>query len=200
MKTTEQIRKGLQTMPAGEPFAITSLIATGAKNRGAVDQAVYTLVKKGAIQRVARGVFMVPKTSLLVGKVVPPDTKAVVRVIAEKNNSQVEIQGAEAAWRLGLTTQVPARPVFETTGRTRAMKVGNKEVILKHVSPRKLTLAGRPAGLALSALYYLGKRGVSEKVIDTIRKRIPAEEFDALKNAQLPIWMANFISRYERTK
>lgn len=143
---------------------------------------------------------MVPKTSLLVGKVVPPDTKAVVRVIAEKNNSQVEIQGAEAAWRLGLTTQVPARPVFETTGRTRAMKVGNKEVILKHVSPRKLTLAGRPAGLALSALYYLGKRGVSEKVIDTIRKRIPAEEFDALKNAQLPIWMANFISRYERTK
>jgi len=200
MKTTEQIRKELQSIPVGEPFAITRLIATDAKNRGAVDQAVYTLVKKGAIQRVAPGVFMVPKTSLLVGKVVPPDTKAVVRVIAEKNNSRVEIQGAEAAWRLGLTTQVPARPVFQTTGRTRAVKVGGKEVILKHVSPRKLTLAGRPAGLALSALYYLGKRGVSEKVIDTIRKRIAPEEFDVLKNAQLPVWMAEVINRYEHTK
>ena len=78
--------------------------------------------------------------------------------------------------------------------------MGSLEVTLKHVSPRKLALAGRPAGTALAALWYLGRHQVTEAVIEQVRRKLPAEEFQALKAAasSQPAWMAAAFRRHER--
>lgn len=43
---------------------------------------------------------------------------------------------------------------------------------LQHVAQRKLNLAGRPAGLALAAMWYLGKKEVTPALIEEIRRKL----------------------------
>jgi hypothetical protein len=67
--------------------------------------------------------------------------------------------------------------------------------VLKHVSPRKLALANRPAGVALSALRYLGKERLTPEVIAAIHHKIEPAEFEALKEAA-PAWISDPIHDY----
>jgi hypothetical protein len=54
--------------------------------------------------------------------------------------------GAAAANALGLTTQVPVRSVYLTSGRSRKMHLGKQVVELRHAPRWQLALANRPAG------------------------------------------------------
>jgi hypothetical protein len=76
------------------------------------------------------------------------------------------------------------------------------EIRLQHVSRRKLALAGRPAGLALSAMWYLGKTEVTPSLVEKIRQKLGSSEFDALKAAtsSMPAWMSDAVYRCEQVK
>jgi hypothetical protein len=71
---------------------------------------------------------------------------------------------------------------------------------LQHVCQRKLALAGRPAGLALAAMWYLGKKEVTLSLIEKIQRKLSSEEFEILQSAisVMPAWMSNVMSQYGR--
>jgi hypothetical protein len=196
-RTAQLIKNSIEARPLGEPFTSAELLEHG--TRVAVDHALSRYVKTGLIARVARGVFVRPKTNRFIGQVLP-GPEAVARVVAHQTGAKVQVNGAEAAAELQLSTQHSVRPVFHTTGPTRRFRMGALEVTLKHVSPRKLALAGRPAGTALAALWYLGRHQVTEAVIEQVRRKLPAEEFHVLKAAvpSQPAWMAEAFRRHER--
>ncbi len=196
MSTIATIRTKIAQTPQGEPFTTSSLLTHGPRNT--VDQALSRLVKAGAIERITRGVFVRPETNPHVGRVLPGPWK-VILAIAREHGEIVQVHGAEAARRLALTTQVPTRPVFLTSGPGRRLRIGRLEVELKHVSPRKLALAGRPAGLALTALWYLGREEVTTDVLQTIETRLSPDEFSALKQATqvMPTWMIDAFRTLE---
>lgn len=77
---------------------------------------------------------------------------------------------------------------------------GGMEIRLHHLCPRKLALAGRPAGLAVSAMWYLGKGEVTPSVIGKIHCKLSSEEFSALKSATslMPGWMSQAMSQYRK--
>ena len=101
----------------------------------------------------------------------------------------------------GMSTQVPTQPVFVTSGPTKRIRVGKVEIRLQHVCQRKLALAGRPAGLALAAMWYLGKKEMTPALIEKIRHQLGTSEFEVLKSATnaMPAWMSDAIFRNERT-
>lgn len=197
MTTAEAIRNRINTIQVGEPFTSAQFIPLG--TRASVDQALSRLVKHREIKRISRGVFVRPKTSRYVVEVMPEPLQ-VVKAIASAHGETVQVHGAEAARLLGLTTQVPLQAVFHTNGSSRQLKFGNLPVVLKHVARRKLALAGRPAGLALSALWYLGKEQVSTATIKTIREKLTPEAFEEFRaeTVSMPTWMANTLHRYEQ--
>jgi hypothetical protein len=196
MKTTEAVKALVEQLPVGEPFTTRAFMSSGP--RTAVDQALSRLVRAGAIARVARGVFVRPRISTYVGAVTPEPLK-VAQAIASANGETVQVHGAEAVRRLELSTQMPTRAVFYTSGASRRLQVKGTSVEMRHAAPRKLVLAGRPAGLALSALWYLGKKQTTPTVLERIKNRLPPGEFEALKSVApyMPAWMANAIRRYE---
>ena len=153
MTTVQAIRNRINEIGMGEPFTSTQFNALG--TRAALDQTLSRFVKKGEIARISRGVFVRPKKSRYVGEVLPEPSK-VAQAIASVHRETIQVQGAEAARLLGLTTQMPLQAVFYTSGPNRKLKLGNLLLTLKHVAQRKLALAGKPSGLALSALWYLG--------------------------------------------
>lgn len=195
--TAELIRHRIEEMPAGEPFTPASLLECG--TRASVDQSLSRMVKAGLIERVTRGVFVRPEISSHVGKVMPEPLK-VAQILAKSTGAVIQVHGAEAARRLELTTQMPMQSVFSTSGPSKRIRVGKMEIRLQHVSPRKLALAGRPAGLALAALWYLGKSEVSPRTIEKVRSKLSSCEFEALRSATsaMPAWMSDVFIRYER--
>lgn len=197
MKTAELIRTRIKETPLGEPFTPAVFLALG--TRATVDQTLSRLVKEGFITRVTRGVFVRPTQSRYVSKATPEPSK-IAEAIAKTTGATIQVHGAEAARRLALTTQTPMQPVFHTSGPSKRIRVGKLMITLKHASARKLALAGRPAGLALAALWYLGKEEVTEKVIAKIRQKLSPEEFLALRSAtaSMPAWMTDALYKYER--
>lgn len=197
MSVMQQVRSCIEQQPLGKPFTPALLLTYG--SRSAVDQALSRLAKAGEIERLGRGLFVRPEISRFAGRVMP-DASAVAEALAERTGAVVGIHGAEAARRLGLSTQMSMQPVFNTTGPSRRLRVGNLEMRLSHVSPRKLALAGRPAGMALSALWYLGREAVMPETIEKLRQRLPAEEFTVLlqNKSVMPAWMSDAFLRFEQ--
>jgi hypothetical protein len=197
MTTVEAIRNRINAIGVGEPFTSTQFNALG--TRASVDQTLSRLVKQGEIARISRGVFVRPKKSRYVGEVMPEPSK-VAQAIATAHGETIQVHGAEAARLLGLTTQMPLQAVFNTSGPSRELKLGNLPLVLKHVARRKLALSGRPSGLALSALWYLGKEQVSTNTIKAIREKLTPQAFEEFKaeTSSMPAWMVDTLHRYEQ--
>ena len=163
-------------------------------SRAQVNRTLSRLVKEGVIRRIFRGMFVRPRKSRFFGSVMP-DADEIVKVLARDRGETIQKQGAEAVNLLGLCTQMPVLPIFWTSGPSREFRIGKLPVKLKHVSPRKLQMAGQAPGLALSALWCLGKDMVNTDVVRTIQKKLTAADFAALKQADMPAWMANILNK-----
>jgi hypothetical protein len=198
-KTVELIRQRIAEIPLGEPFRPTLFLRYG--SRSCVDQSLSRLAKAGTIERIARGVFVRPESNRFVGNVMP-DPQKIAEMIAFSTGSVLQLHGAEAARRLELTTQTPVVSVFLTSGPSRRINLGGSVIRLQHVCQRKLALASHPAGLALTAMWYLGRTEVTPALIGKIRHKLSSEEFDMLKSAigLMPSWMSNAMYDYDRER
>ena len=199
MNISKEIAKKIKGFRRGRPFLSSDFLELG--SRAAVDQALWRLVKAGEIQRIKRGLFVKPERNAYVGEVLP-GAEDVSKFLAHQAGNKLAVSGAEAARRFGFTTQVSSQSVFLTDGPSCKYRLGNHEVQLKRVAPRKVALAGRPAGEALSALWYLGSDTVTPQTFEQIEKRLPPEEFSFLAHKQeiMPGWMRDTLSEYQRKR
>lgn len=85
-----------------------------------------------------------------------PSIEQAVQAFARQRGEIIVPSSAAAANILGLSTQVPVRSVYLTSGRSRFMSFGRQVVELRHVPRWQLVLADRPAGVAIRALAWLG--------------------------------------------
>jgi hypothetical protein len=180
-----------QSLPEGGLLSPKEFLHLG--SRAAVDQALCRLVREGILLRVGRGAYSLPVQGRF--GVRPPSTESVIGAIESTSGETVVASGAAEANALGLTTQVPAREVYLTTGPSRRLKLGNREVELKHGNRCQMLLGKRAAGKAIRALMWLGP----EQGPDTLQKlrgRLQSQEWDAIWQARacLPGWMAKAVS------
>ena len=102
----------------------------------------------------------------MIGKL-SPRPEQLAEALARRDGVTVLPAGPDAANRLGLTTQVVAKPVFLTTGRARRRRVGNLVVELRQRTPRR---AAEDPVLAqtIEALRFLGKEQANSA--DTVER------------------------------
>lgn len=178
-------------LPEGTPLTAKALLHLG--NRAAVDQVLSRLLQRGKLLRAGRGIYVRPVKSRFGTHA--PAVSEVVKAIAEQKGETVVSHGAAAANALGLTTQVPVREVYLTSGRSRRLKLGRQVVELRHAPNWQLVLPGRLAGEAVRALVWIGPKG-SKEAIRTLARKLPKAELReiAAVRARLPTWMAQEIS------
>jgi hypothetical protein len=188
---SEAILSAAQALPEGGLISPKEFLHLA--SRAAVDQALARLAREGKLLRVGRGAYALPVASRFGSR--PPSTEAVVEAIASTHGEVVVPNGAAEANALGLTTQVPTREIFLTSGPTRKLRLGNRTVELKHGSRWQLALGKRPAGKAIRALSWLGPEQASS-ALHILHAQLPAEEWAALQAARaaLPGWMARAVS------
>lgn len=191
-RLTEQILAYAERLPEGTPLAAKSLLHLG--SRAGVDQALSRLAERGQLIRAGRGVYLRPVTSRFGTRA--PSVEQAVEALAAQRGEVIVPNGAAAANALGLTTQVPVRSVYLTSGRSRTMTLGRQSVELRHAPRWQLALADRPAGQAVRALAWLGPEK-AEAALKTLRRKLPATAFGELVAAapQFPTWLARSVGK-----
>lgn len=188
----EQILEHAKRLPEGTPFVAKGLLHLG--SRAAVDQALSRLTERGQLIRAGRGVYLLPVTSRFGTRA--PSVEQAVEAVAAQRGEVIVSSGAAAANSLGLTTQVPVRSVYLTSGRTRKMSLGEQIVELRHATRWQLAMAHRLAGQAVRALVWLGPEK-ADVALQILKQKLSPAPFSELVAAvpQLPTWLARSAAR-----
>jgi hypothetical protein len=188
---TEQILEHARALPEGAPLRAKELLHLG--NRAALDQSLSRLVKSGQLLRAGRGLYVRPVETRF--GIRPPTVHKVIEALAEARKETLASNGAAAANELGLTTQVPIRMVYLTSGRSRVLSVGSQTVELRHAPRWQLELPASRAGQAIRAFAWFGRERAVEAA-QTIRGKLSAAELQSLTEVQgrLPGWVAEQVS------
>lgn len=191
-RLTEQILAYAERLPEGTPLAAKSLLHLG--SRAGVDQALSRLAERGQLIRAGRGVYLRPVTSRFGARA--PSVEQAVEALAVQRGEVIVPNGAAAANALGLTTQVPVRSVYLTSGRSRTMTLGKQLVELRHAPRWQLALADRPSGQAVRALAWLGPEK-AESALKALKRKLPPTAFGELVAAapQFPTWLARSVGK-----
>ena len=178
----------------GSPVPTRDLLDLG--TRSAVDQALSRLVRDGAIRRVRRGLYQIPRVSKLLKQPVVPSPDELVRAWARNNGLRVIPSGAYSANLLGLSTQVPSKVVYYTNGRTQTLKLGPYTVRLLNRGPKTMDVRGQVAPLVIQALRHVGRNEVTPQVVHRLRSALsPAHKAELRRNLHhTPAWMKPVIN------
>jgi hypothetical protein len=191
-RLSEQILAHAEGLPEGTPVSAKGLLYLG--NRAAVDQALSRLAERGQLIRAGRGMYLRPIVSRF--GVRAPSVEQAIEALATQRGEVIVSNGAAAANALGLTTQVPIRSVYLTSGRSRTLSLGKQVVELRHAPRWQFALANRPAGEVVRALAWLGP-GRAEAALKTLKRKMPPGSFGELVAAapQLPTWLAQSVGK-----
>lgn len=169
--------------------------------RATVDQTLSRLVQKGSIRRLDRGLYDYPKQHGKLGTL-SPGADDLAQAIAVKTGDRIFPSGAAAVNYLGLSTQVPARPVYLTNGASRTKKIAGRTITLKHARVPIMNSITDRANFVLQALSYLGQNNIDDMVIQQCADRLDNRDMKDLSAsvARLPGWMADVILRIQQTR
>lgn len=184
---TKKIGDRIGKIPVGELFGRARMYDLATGNN--LESTLNTLVMTRVIDRITNGVFMRPSYSQLLKKNVPPAPCAVLTAVSECTGEVIQVHGCEAARRLQLTTQMQIKPCYYTTGRTRLIEYGrNGRISLQHVQAKWTQHAGTKTGLAIAAIYYMGRSGLDAETAKIIVGGMTNREFEKIVQSELPKW------------
>ena len=101
--------------------------------------------------------------------------------------------GIMFANHLGLTNAVPAKSSYISSGKTKTVQVGNRNVYFQHVSQKIINWADRPGGQFVAAVLWLDKAIVTTpETIALMRMKLGDDiKQDLIKDVNLlPVWIA----------
>ena len=153
MSIENKIDARIKVFPKGELLLPADFSDLGSSE--AVRLSLFRLEKQGVLSRVAQGIYVRPKESSLIGKLVP-SAEEVAEAIARRDRIRTVPTGSYALNALGLSTQVPMNIVLLTDGSPRELKVGKRTIRFKKTTPKNLLAKGKISRLVIQALKEIG--------------------------------------------
>ena len=186
-----QILEYAASKPEGSAVNARGLLHLG--TRSAIDQALSRLARDGKLMRVCQGVYVLPVETRFGSR--PPALDGVINSLSTLWGVTIVPSGGWAANSLGLTKQIPVRPVFLTSGTDRVLKLGNMMAELRSAPNWQLIAPNSAVGNAVRAVAWLGPAEAG-KGLDAIRQRLTPEELLELADVQaiVPQWVAEPVS------
>jgi len=181
----------------GEGKAFTAKDFLDVASRATIDMALSGLTREGAIRRIRRGLYDMPKVNPALGGKLSPDIDEAARAIARRQKLRIVPEGAWAANLLGLSTQVPSKIVYLSDGPTNEVLIGRRTIQFKHARPKALAGPEGKSALVVQALRHLGKENVGTREIETLRAELsPSDKRKLLKETRFGVdWIYKVASQ-----
>jgi hypothetical protein len=190
-------------MRRGVPFSISQFHELG--SAASVQKALSRLAHEGLIERVAKGIYVRPKSLASMPSIkISASAEQIAKKWAQQNGYTLVRQGIESAYRLGLQTQAPVKTVFWSNGASRVFSVGNEIVEVRHVAESKLRWKSRPEGELLRSLTVTPANSVNLSGLKKAISRLKLSESESrtairkLKSTHLPEGWHAKLEQFER--
>jgi ribosomal protein S19E (S16A) len=189
-----KILNKIKTIPSGELMFPVDFGDLGSSE--AVRLSLHRLKNKGVIKAIAKGIYVRPKISRLLGPVLP-GAEEVADAIAKRDKIRTLPTGAYALNALGLSTQVPMKVVLLTDGSPRLIKLGKRTIKFKKTTPKNLMAKGKISRLVIQALKDIGNGKVYAAEVQKIVSLLKTENPDDLKHdiALAPVWIQKIMKK-----
>ncbi len=189
------IRQYLKRLEAGTVVTPAELVHARLGSEEAVRQALRRLTSAGEVRRLSKGYYDIPRVNPRIG-VLSPTPEAIIAAHARKTGATIERPELDAANRLGLTTQVVARPIYRTNLFPRELKIGGQTIRLKTAGPRSLARDTNPSELVIDALQAMGKANITEREVAKVREFVREHGLEKKlrqRARRAPSWMLPII-------
>ncbi|MBB5684013.1 hypothetical protein FHS49_000004 [Sphingobium boeckii] len=162
--------------------------------RGSVDMALSRLAQAGHIRRIGRGLYDYPRQHEKLGAL-SPDPANIAKALSTQSGDRFAPSGAAAANSLGISTQVPAKTSYATTGRSRVKKAGGRSLTLRHSRAPVIDNAPESVNAVLQALAHLGKGNIDSDKIMRFAARLDDRDMKILTHArpEMSGWMSDIV-------
>ncbi|WP_339903816.1 DUF6088 family protein [uncultured Cyclobacterium sp.] len=177
----------------GEVFFISDFTNLG--NYEATRKSLQRLTKDEYIERIAKGIYFLPKKNEQLG-VIYPHAEQIAKAIAKRDKARIIATGSTALNLLGLSSQIPLKVVFLTDGTARKIKVGKQTIEFKKTNPKNLSIKHQLTNLIIQALKSIGEKNVTQDQLNHLQKIIDQSGdrelvYQNLKDA--PVWVQKKI-------
>ncbi len=175
----QEITDRIGNLPHGTILFPTDFRGLGTED--AIRKALSRLAKEKAIDRLAHGIYQIPKTHPTFGKLAP-SLEEIAEAVAAHEHIRIRPAGAYALNKLGLSTQVPTKLVYITDGQARQIRIGKGSVKFKPVSPKKFGMKGSISSLVIQALEEMRESQLSVQLRTQIKHLLLQESRENLMN------------------
>ena len=124
-------------------------------------------VKEGKLLRLANGVYL--KTTVTKFGPVFPSPMEIAEAIARRDHAQVLMSGLTAENYFGLSTQLPMKIVFLTSGSARKLTVGNSVIEFKRGVPKNFAFKDKTMATLCLAMKSIGDGHVTDEQKSVLR-------------------------------
>ncbi len=194
MSIEKKILNQIESLPKGTLLFPADFSDLGSSE--AVRISLFRLEKEDIIARIAQGIYVRPKESNLLGKLMPA-AEEIAEAIAKRDCIRTVPSGSYALNALGLSTQVPMNIVFLTDGSPREIKLGKRKIKFKKTTPKNLMANGKISRLVIQALKEIGNGKLSVEEEKKIILLLKKEDENDLKNdiALAPVWIQKIMKK-----
>lgn len=190
---SEKIKKRILDKGQGKLHCVADFYDLG--NDRVVRQALIRLEKRGILERIKRGVYLLPEVDMELG-VLHPSLDEIARTIAERDNVQILPSGVLALNILGLSTQVPMNAVYVTTGASKIVRVGKRKITFRRVTPKYFAFKAKISPLIVFALQEIKEKNITEDIIKQLQSVLEkSNELELLldDSKKYPAWIRKII-------
>jgi Family of unknown function (DUF6088) len=190
MCTSTFIKRHILELPKGMIFSTREMLNYG--RRSAVDQCLYRLVKTGRIIRLARGLFMTEYSDNM-----PPSALQVAKEKAKAFGKQILTDAVGAAQSIGLNVVGNTSITYAINGHSSSFKYEGISIHFRGICARKMSLRDDTVGLAIKALWQLGRQYCNQAVVARATNEFKRSERHQFRQSChiMPEWMTNIFMR-----
>lgn len=180
-ETQNKITERIERLEKGSIFFPSDFVDISSTD--AIRQTLSRLVKRGAIRRIAQGIYCIPRKNEMLGLEIMPTSDEIARRVAERDRVRIIPTGDMALNQTGLSTQLPVNTVYLTNGARKqiALSNGNKIIFRESNELRIFEFTSHLMMLIVAAMRTIGKSLITESQIEKLKgllTMVSAQEYN----------------------
>ena len=150
-----------------------------------ISKALEKMEDEKIIVRARRGIYFLNKYNKELGIYEAPSIRGIAEAIARQFNWIIIPSGNYALNIVGLSTQVPSKYVFVSSGPYNQYDVGKNQIIFKHSTSKEITNYSYKILIAIQVLKTLGKDNIDDMVKYKLKQFLTVEDKKELKEKRM---------------
>lgn len=199
LAVADKITKRVRGKGRGWVFTPKDFLDLG--TRASVDMALSRLAAAGSVRRIGRGLYDYPKMHATLGALTP-DTDSVAQAMAKQSDDKIFLSATAVLNDLGLSTQIPARTSYMTSGPSRTKKVAGRTIAFRKSRAPILDDASAHANAVLQAFAHLGRKNINNDLIQRCASYLSDRDVSDLRKSygHMPGWMSDVVLKISAAK